>query len=312
MTDSFVFYRSFQECLEHVDDASYRRIMTAITTYALNDEMPSLQGLELAVFIAIKPQIDANIKRRENGKLGGRASQTKTAQPETAAVYIEETSTNHAEPNRTSSNQTEPNYNQNKANHTKANQSEPNPNQAEPNANVNANENENVFFTAAEKTVLLFLPEHEQERIIAQLRDIWNECGMPFFNADINTPAKQQVILQFRQHPAYVIAAIQNAAKVQKLIDAKQSWRERPIGFNSFCEHFSEYAGDSFNLERYLPVKEKRVTPAAAVIDNEIFDDPAEVERRLAELYKQAETDNEIFDDPAEVKRQLTALYAHG
>ena len=83
MTDSFVFYRSFQECLEHVDDAAYRRIMTAITTYALNDETPSLQGLELAVFIAIKPQIDANIKRRENGKLGGRSAQVKTTQNQT-------------------------------------------------------------------------------------------------------------------------------------------------------------------------------------------------------------------------------------
>lgn len=304
MTDSFVFYRSFQECLEHVDDATYRRIMTAITTYALNDETPSLQGLELAVFIAIKPQIDANIKRRENGKLGGRSAQVKTTQPEIATTYIEETSANHAEPNR----------NQNKANLTKANQSEPNPNQAEPNVNANETENENVnenvFFTAAEKTVMLFLPE--QERIVAQLRDIWHEHGMPFFNADVNTSAKQQVILHFKQDPAYVIAAIQNAAQVQKLIDAKQSWRDKPIGFNSFCEHFSEYVRESFILERYFADKGKQVKPAAAVIDNAIFDNPAEVERRLAELYKQAEADSTIFDDPAEAKQQLTASYAHG
>lgn len=300
MTDSFVFYRSFQECLEHVDDATYRRIMTAITTYALNDETPSLQGLELAVFIAIKPQIDANIKRRENGKLGGRPAQVKTTQPEIATTYIEETSANHAEANR----------NQNKANLTKANQSEPNPNQDEPNVNANENVNENVFFTAAEKTVMLFLPE--QERIVTQLRDVWNEHGMPFFNADVNTPAKQQVILQFRQNPASVITAIQNAAKVQKLIDTKQSWRDRSIGFNSFCEHFSEYISESFTLERYFADKGKQVKPAAAVIDNAIFDDPAEVERRLAELYKQAEADSTLFDEPAEAKQQLTASYAHG
>ena len=307
MTDSFVFYRSFQECLEHVDDAAYRRIMTAITTYALNGETPSLQGLELAVFIAIKPQIDANIKRRENGKLGGKPTQVKTPQDCNTHTYIEETGTNQAEPNLTKSNQAEPRL-------TKANQSEPNPNQAEPNVNANENENvnvnENVFFTAAEKTVMLFLPE--QERIVAQLRDIWHEHGMPFFNADVNTSAKQQVILHFKQDPAYVIAAIQNAAQVQKLIDAKQSWRDKPIGFNSFCEHFSEYVRESFVLERYFADKGKQVKPAAAVIDNAIFDDPAEVERRLAELYKQAEADSTLFDDPAEAKQQLTVSYAHG
>ena len=72
MRDNFTFYRSFAEGLEGLDDATFRRLMDAIIKYALNDEMPDLNGLELTVFQSWKANVDASNKRKDNGRLGGR------------------------------------------------------------------------------------------------------------------------------------------------------------------------------------------------------------------------------------------------
>lgn len=69
---SFVFYASFHEATKELDDAEYGTLMRAINEYALNDVMPELNGMLKMAFILIKPQIDANIERRETGKGGGR------------------------------------------------------------------------------------------------------------------------------------------------------------------------------------------------------------------------------------------------
>lgn len=71
---SFVFYASFHEATKELDDAEYGTLMRAINEYALNDVMPELNGMLKMAFILIKPQIDANIERREIGKGGGRPS----------------------------------------------------------------------------------------------------------------------------------------------------------------------------------------------------------------------------------------------
>lgn len=71
---SFVFYASFHEATKELDDAEYGTLMRAINEYALNDVMPELNGMLKMAFILIKPQIDANIERRETGKGGGRPS----------------------------------------------------------------------------------------------------------------------------------------------------------------------------------------------------------------------------------------------
>ena len=70
--DSFVFYRSFYESLSELPDESVAKAMRAICDYALNGVEPDLSGIAKAVFILIKPQIDANNKRYINGKAGGR------------------------------------------------------------------------------------------------------------------------------------------------------------------------------------------------------------------------------------------------
>lgn len=76
MRDSFIFYESFYTALSRLDDASYRRLVDMICEYVFNDIEPSGDGIELVAFDLIKPQIDANNKRYEDGRKGGRPKKT--------------------------------------------------------------------------------------------------------------------------------------------------------------------------------------------------------------------------------------------
>ena len=105
--DSFVFYRSFAECIRELDPSIRCDCYDAIVDYALDGVTPKTEGVVSAMFKAFKPQIDANNRRFENGRKGGRPK-----------VNQEET-------------KTKPKVNQNKTN-------------PKPNVNVNVNENVNV------------------------------------------------------------------------------------------------------------------------------------------------------------------------
>lgn len=70
MRDSFVFYRSFFEALQDVPTEERACIYDAICAYSLNDIEPKLTGMQLAIFKLIRPNIDANKRKYENGKKG--------------------------------------------------------------------------------------------------------------------------------------------------------------------------------------------------------------------------------------------------
>ena len=70
MRDSFIFYRSYVEALKELPDENRLHIMDAVLRYALEGEEPNLTGVEKAVFVLMRPQIDANNRRYENGKKG--------------------------------------------------------------------------------------------------------------------------------------------------------------------------------------------------------------------------------------------------
>ena len=73
MKDSFIFYRSFYECLKGLPDESRVRIYDNICEMALNgNDIDGLQGIEANIFTLIRPQIEANYKRFINGLKGGR------------------------------------------------------------------------------------------------------------------------------------------------------------------------------------------------------------------------------------------------
>lgn len=115
MRDSFIFYRSFYEAIKDLPRDIQGEIYTAIMEYSLyGNETENLKPIARSFFILIKPQIDINNKRFENGVKGGRPK-------------------SKPEPN---DNQTE----------TKQ---KPNDNQTEtkqkPNVNVNVNANENEY-----------------------------------------------------------------------------------------------------------------------------------------------------------------------
>ena len=86
MCDSFVFYRSFYENLKKLDSNSMRETLVAICEYALNDKDTELDGVGDIIFSMAKPQLDANKKRREDGKKGGRPKKEKSEDPEDKSI----------------------------------------------------------------------------------------------------------------------------------------------------------------------------------------------------------------------------------
>lgn len=82
--DSFIFYRSFFESIQELEPETRCACYDAIIGYALDGTLPDVKGISKAIFTAMKPQIDANNKRYEDGckgaeygKLGGRPKKDK-------------------------------------------------------------------------------------------------------------------------------------------------------------------------------------------------------------------------------------------
>lgn len=74
MEDSMLFYRSFWDAVNKIDeDKTKVETYNAIFSYALDGIIPdNLSRVADISFTLIKPQIDANIKRRRDGRNGGR------------------------------------------------------------------------------------------------------------------------------------------------------------------------------------------------------------------------------------------------
>ena len=66
--DSFIFYRSFYEAISELPKENQADTYDAIMQYALNQEEKELTGISKAIFSLVKPQLDANYKKYENGK----------------------------------------------------------------------------------------------------------------------------------------------------------------------------------------------------------------------------------------------------
>lgn len=119
MRDSVVFYRSFYEAVKNLPPEEFKESMQAILNYSFDGKPPDTQGsIAHTVFTLVKPQIDANNQRYENGKKGG-----KKPNPNRDGTKPE------PNPNQTVT-ETEPNLNQDGT-------------KPEPNVNVNVNVNVN-------------------------------------------------------------------------------------------------------------------------------------------------------------------------
>lgn len=79
--DSFIFYRSFYEAISELPKENQADTYNAIMKYALNQEEIELTGISKAIFSLVKPQLDANYKKYENGKQ--KKSKTEAKQKQT-------------------------------------------------------------------------------------------------------------------------------------------------------------------------------------------------------------------------------------
>lgn len=96
--DSFLFYRSFYEAIQGLPKDIQLEIYTAAMEYGLNGVEPDdLKPVARGMFSLMKPVIDTNNKRFENGKkgasygkLGGRPSKKKQGDPDYKLTFEQE------------------------------------------------------------------------------------------------------------------------------------------------------------------------------------------------------------------------------
>ena len=67
MRESTIIYRSFYDAIIELPKETQAEVWNAIFEYSLNFKLVELKGLAKTIFTLIKPQLDANIKRYENG-----------------------------------------------------------------------------------------------------------------------------------------------------------------------------------------------------------------------------------------------------
>lgn len=70
--NSFIFYGSFYESISNLPLENQARIYDAIFKFAFENIEVELSGVDLAIFLLIKPQLVANRTKYENGCKGGR------------------------------------------------------------------------------------------------------------------------------------------------------------------------------------------------------------------------------------------------
>ena len=70
--ESFVFYESFYIAMKSLSLEENKEYICSICNYALYEETFELSPKIESMFQLVKPQLAANIRKRKNGKLGGR------------------------------------------------------------------------------------------------------------------------------------------------------------------------------------------------------------------------------------------------
>ena len=112
--ESFVFYRSFYEGIKELPRDIQGEVLTAIIEYGLNGVTTENQKpITKAMFTLIKPQLDANNQRFENGKNGGapKGNQNARKQPKNNQETTEKQPKNNRK--QPKNNQKQPNVNDN-------------------------------------------------------------------------------------------------------------------------------------------------------------------------------------------------------
>jgi hypothetical protein len=227
-------YRSFHEALKELSREQYGNVMYAINEYALDGKLTEeLTGIEKAVFLMAKPQLDANRQRRENGAKGGRPKE------ENEKPMVNEIE-NQTKPEVIKNGETEkPNVN----------------------ANDNGNENENAhtdacvpaYISEPNKKINKELAERMHAMIQEHNETAPKERRVPISNNLFNFSCKEMrefigaVGTLDAGSPANILNALQNFLKVCK----SDTWM-KSHSWSNFCKHYADYTPEFFTLERYL------------------------------------------------------------
>jgi hypothetical protein len=108
MRDTMIIYRSFFEAIKELPKENQAEVWNAVYELGLNGNLIELQGISKTIFTLIKPQIDANLKRFENGKKP-KTKQTKSkeeAKPKQELSEVEANNNNNNKKNNNKNNNT--------------------------------------------------------------------------------------------------------------------------------------------------------------------------------------------------------------
>ena len=209
--ESFVFYASFYEALQGCPDDIRLDVYEAVIRYAVYGDEPAFDGVRRSLFVLIKPQIDANIRRRENGSRGGR----KKAKDES---------------NR---NQTEPKPNRNQT-QTKT---KPKPNQdvteVEPNVNVNDNVNVNEVMLTHNVTT-------RKQRF-----DAWLQKECPYIAKRYKLPTDEQLERLCSQYGEQMVAEV--CGQLENRADLRKRYTDLYRTLLNWCKREKEHGERRFN-----------------------------------------------------------------
>lgn len=83
MRDGFIFYESFRNAMKGLPAETQLLLYNAIADYALYDTEPDFggDGIASGFFTLMRPQIDANNRRRDVGSRGGRPAKSQECEP---------------------------------------------------------------------------------------------------------------------------------------------------------------------------------------------------------------------------------------
>ena len=81
--DNMIIYRSFYEAAEALPPEEYKACMSAVFKYGMDGEETELDGIAKAMFLLMKPVIDSNNTKYENGCKGGRPRKTEPTENQT-------------------------------------------------------------------------------------------------------------------------------------------------------------------------------------------------------------------------------------
>jgi hypothetical protein len=136
--ESFIMYASFYTAMESLHGEQFEKVMRTINDYAFYGTIPvNMDVTTKMIFTLVKPQIDANSKRRNNGSKGGAPAGNSNAGKKQPELDLSNTEAQSQFEPETTDGYTE--------NNQRLNEKQPNVN-----VNVNGNVNDNANTDSAQ------------------------------------------------------------------------------------------------------------------------------------------------------------------